>query len=420
MSTTTDRDTFRAVARHFTRSTAFSGKLAGQGAVEASADGATVVLSDGRTMVDFGSYAVTLLGHRHPAVVGAVRAQLDVMPVSSRSLVNPVTVTAATRLAEYFGGILPRVYLGLNGSDAVEAAVKLARLTTGRTRVLAVEGAYHGKSLGALALTHHSRFRAGLDAVLPAVTHVPADPDTVAREIADGDVAALVFEPVQGENGVRVLDPEILRGWCRAAQDAGVQVIADEIQCGLRRCGPRSVALDLGLPVDALLVGKPLGGGVVPVSALLCTDDLYQPLVEDPARHTATFSGQPLCAAAIPAALDAIELLAGTAAAVADQLGTGLRRIARDRPGVVREVRGRSLLWGVDFVDDAVAGEVMVELTRRGVIVSPCLSRPTTVRLLPPMVATTEQVEAVLTAFDDAVAAAEWTCRNSESTEAIS
>ncbi|SDH48838.1 putrescine aminotransferase [Actinokineospora alba] len=412
MSTAADRAVFQTVARHFTRATAFSGKLAGQGAVEHSADGATVTLSDGRTMLDFGSYAVTLLGHRHPAVVAAVRAQLDAMPVSSRSLVNPVTAAAAERLVGYFDGLLPRLYFGLNGADVVEAAVKLARLVTGRPRVLAVEGAYHGKSLGALALTHHPRFRAGLDAVLPAVTHLSADdPDAVAREVAAGDVAALIFEPVQGENGVRALPEDTLRAWCGQARAAGVTVIADEIQCGLRRCGPRSVALDLGLPVDALLVGKPLGGGVMPISALLCTDELYGPLIEDPARHTATFSGQPLCAAAVPAALDAIESLADHAESVGERLGAGLRRVAAARPGVVAEVRGRGLLWALDFTGDAVAGEVLVELTRREVIVSPCLSAPTSLRLLPPMVATAQEVDHVLATVEEALAAADFACR---------
>jgi putrescine aminotransferase len=398
---------FRAVSRHFTRSSALSGKLAGLGAVEARAQGARITLSDGRSMLDFGSYAVTLLGQRHPAVVEAVRGQLDTMPVSSRSLVNPVTAAAAERLAGYLGGTLPRVYFGLNGADAVEVAVKLARLTTGRRRVLAVKGAYHGKSLGALALTHHERFREGLTDVLPPTTHLdPGDPRAVARSLADGDVAALIFEPVQGENGARPLDPATLREWCRTAKDAGVPVVADEIQCGLRRCGPPSVALDMGLPVDAVLFGKPLGGGVVPISAMVCTDELYRPLTEDPVRHTATFSGQPLCCAAVPAALDTVEQLAPHAERIAVRLEAGLRDLARVHAGAVTGVRGRGLLWGVGFADDAFAGEVLLGLTERGLLVSPCLSRPGTLRLLPPMVASPDDVDEALAALGEAVHAA--------------
>src|SRR5215211_3772291 len=132
----TPRQVFRSIQRHLPPALALAGKLAGQGAVEANADGARITLSDGRKVLDFGSYAVALLGHRNAAVVDVVRAQLAAMPVSSRTLVNPVTVRAAEEVVGYLDGALPRVYFGLTGADAVEAATKLARIVTGRPRVL--------------------------------------------------------------------------------------------------------------------------------------------------------------------------------------------------------------------------------------------------------------------------------------------
>lgn len=385
--------TWANLRAHMSPALALAAKFAGQGAVEAGGSGCEVTLSDGRTALDFGSYAVTLLGHRNPAVVEAVRAQLDIMPTSTRSLGNPVAASAAREIVEYLGPDLPRVYFGLNGADAVEVAIKCARLATGRTKVIAVRGGYHGKSMGALALTHHSRFRDGLTDLLGGVAHVdPADPDAVGRHVRDGDVAALVFEPVQAENGVRPLDQNVLRGWCDDAKKAGAMVISDEIQVGLRRCGARSVALDAGLPVDGVLLGKPLGGGVVPLSAMVASDRLYQPLLRDPFRHTATFGGQPLCVAAVPAALSAIEANARNGELLADVMAAELSALRALHPQIITDVRGRGLLWGVDFARPELAGEVQIGLAQRGLLVSPCLSNPQTLRLLPPIVATPDQV----------------------------
>ncbi|WP_242587241.1 aminotransferase class III-fold pyridoxal phosphate-dependent enzyme [Streptomyces sp. MST-110588] len=334
--------------------------------------------------MDFGSYAVALLGHRNPDVVAAVHRQLDVMPTSTRSLANPVMAEAAAQLAAYLGGTLPKVYFGLNGADAVEVAVKLARLASGRDRVLAVHGGYHGKSLGALALTHNPMFRTGLRGATVDVVHIdPEDPQAVAKEIARGNIAALVFEPVQGENGALPLPLDVLRTWSRDAKEHGAFVIADEIQCGLRRCGERSVALAEGLPVDAVLVGKPLGGGVVPLSAVVCSQEMYEPLSADPFLHSATFGGHPLSCAALPAALKAIEELADHGRSLGETLAAGLRSLRERHPEVMRGFTGRGLLWGIDFSAAHAAGEVVVELANAGLLVSPCLSRPTTVRLLP-------------------------------------
>ncbi|SBT41768.1 aspartate aminotransferase family protein [Micromonospora auratinigra] len=401
------RDTFRRLRTHMSPAMALAGRFAGRGAVEVAGEGCEVVLSDGRRALDFGSYAVTLLGHRHPDVVAAVTAQLAALPVSTRSLANPVAAAAAEELVAYLGGGLPRVYFGTNGADAVEVAVKLARLATGRRTVLAVRGAFHGKTMGALALTWHPRFRDGLEGLLGGAAHAdPADPDAVRAVAAGGDLAAVIFEPIQGENGVHPLDPGILARWTADAHAAGALVISDEIQVGLRRAGPRSVALDAGLPVDAVLLGKPLGGGVLPVSAAVCADRLYHPLVDDAFRHSATFAAQPLGMAAVPAALHAIEANREQGERVAGRLAAGLDRLRAAYPEVVTEVRGRGLIRGVEFATAEHAGEVAFGLIERGLLVSHCLSRPQTLRLLPPIVAGDAEIDRALAALDGAVAAA--------------
>ncbi|MEU8685633.1 aspartate aminotransferase family protein [Streptomyces sp. NPDC048611] len=406
------RSTLGATRRHLSPQLALVHGMNGSGAIEARGEGARVRLSDGRSALDFGSYAVTLLGQRHPAVVAAVRRELDTLPVSTRVLANRTTAGLAEALTAWADpGRLTKVWLGLNGCDAVEAALKLARLATGRTRVVAVEGAYHGKSLGALATTWNARYRRSLEPLLGGVTHIPAQvsalPGAFAGdgEDADDGVAAVLVEPVQGEGGVRPLEPGFLRALADAAHAHGAFLIADEIQTGLRRCGPRLVSTDLGVRPDAVLLGKALGGGVQPLSAVVATPELYEPLSADPFVHTTTFSGHPLGAAAGLAALTSVEELAPRGAELSELFAAGLTGLAGRHPSLIREVRGQGLLWGVEFATPAAAGEVLMELGRNGLVVSPCLGRPEVLRLLPPLIATDEEAKEALAILDTVCAA---------------
>ncbi len=397
---------FGAYRDHGSPGIALAARLLGRSAYEVEADGAVVRLSDGRELIDLGSYAVNLLGHRHPAVVAACHAQLDRLPVSTRSLANAETSALMGELAARAGAPLDRVWLGTNGSDAVEAALKLARRGTGRPRVLAAQGGFHGKSLGALAATANPLFRTGVESALAPVTHLdPADAGAVAREAAAGDVAALVFEPIQGESGVRVLDTEVLRQWAADARAAGVFVIADEIQCGLGRCGPFSVAVDAGLEPDAVLFGKPLGGGVMPLSAMVSTTGFYTPLLKDATFHTVTFAGNPLACAAGRAALRALAALEGEGVRIATAFETQLGLLAEAYPQVVAGVRGRGLLWGLELQSAALAGELLLFLAEHGIVASPCLSAPTVVRLCGSLVLTDAQLQTAFAAIGRALAA---------------
>src|SRR5262249_50747202 len=160
------------------------------------------------------------LGHRHPRVTAAVHKQLDRLPISTRSLANPVTPALAARLVDFVGQpALTRCWFGANGTDAVECALKLARLATGRAKVLAVVGGFHGRSLGSLGATWSPRYRHGIEAALSEVVHLdPAKPESGRTEILRADAAALIFEPVLGEGGVVPLPADVLRTWTDAAR----------------------------------------------------------------------------------------------------------------------------------------------------------------------------------------------------------
>lgn len=400
------QEVFDLMRRHISPVLAFGAEMFGRGALEVEAEGVLVRLSDGREAIDFGSYGLTLLGHRNATVLDAVREQMERMTVTTRILASEVVARFASELVETVGGSLEGVWLGSDGADVVEAAVKLARKTSGRQRVLAVRGGFHGKTLGALALTWDPESRADLEPLLGNVTHIdPADPAAVRTEVAAGDVAALIVEPIQGESGVRPLDTEVWRQWADDAKGAGAYVISDEIQVGLRRCGPISMALEAGIPTDALLLGKALGGGVMPLSALLATPELHRPIAETPMWHSSTFQLQPLSCAAGRASLRAIDELAPRGEQLGRRLNEALDTLAREHEGLITEVRGTGLLRGVAFASAELGGGTMLGLAQRGLIVSPCLSSAETIRLLIPMVTTDDQLDRAFEIFSETLAA---------------
>lgn len=414
-------DVFETLRRRTAPGTAIAAKLAGAGATEDWAEGATVILSDDREVLDFGAYGVTLLGHRPPAVIAAVGEQLHRMTTSTRVLANPIAASFMEELMGRFAAPLERVWLGSDGADAVEVAIKLARRASGKMRILAVEHGFHGKTLGALALTWNPAFREGLEPLLQQVTHISRDdPEGVSREVVAGDVAAIVFEPVQGEGGARPLEPAVLRRWAQDAHAAGAFVICDEVQAGLRRCGPLCVAADAGIDVDAVLLGKALGGGVMPISAFIASDELYAPLRSDPTFHTATFGGHPLACAAGRAALAVNDELAARGVEIGTRLASALQALARTYPAAVDRIHGTGLMYGLELTTAGQAGNVLVDLAQAGLLVSPCLSAPRTIRLLPPMVTTDAQLELALDLLDAALAQAAQLPAEEDETQVLS
>jgi len=378
-------------------------RLLGRGAAEVSAEGPWVELSDGRSVLDFGSYAVTLLGHRHPRVVQAVRDALDLLPTSTRLLPNAATTGLASRLAEVAGGgTRSRVVLGLNGSDVVEASLKLAMAATGIPRLIAVQGAFHGKTLGALAVTDDDVHRRPFLPLFPHVRFVEPEPGAVADALREEPAAAVIFEPIQGEGGGRAIPADVLRAWSDDIHRQGGFVIVDEIQVGLRRCGPLSLTQELEIPADAVLLGKPLGGGVMPLSAAVCSDELYRPLLDDPFFHTATFGGHPLSCAAGVAALECLDDLGPAVDALAPVLDEGLRSLALRHPGVVTTTRAFGVFGVVDATTVEAAHLLLAEAARRGVLLAPCLGAPTTLRVLPPAIADPTDVVGGLGILDEA------------------
>ncbi len=294
-------------------------KLSGS-PLEVSAQGMTIVDHNGKSYLDFaGGYGVFTLGYRHPRVVAAVRAQLDVMALSGHTMFDALPGRLAKRLAELTPGDLQISFFANSGTEAVEGALKLARAATKRTKLVGTEGAYHGKTLGALAVSGREAFRAPFAPLLADVVQVPFG-DLAALADAVDDAAAVILEPVQGEGGVNVPPGGYLRGVRDLCDRSGAVFIADEVQTGFGRCGAL-FACDLeGVVPDVMTLAKGLSGGVMPIGAYVARPPVWNAAyAKAPLLHTSTFGGNPLACAAALAALDVL---------VEDELGSQRARCA--------------------------------------------------------------------------------------------
>ena len=355
--------------------------------VEVAATGSKVLGSDGHTYLDCGGFGVFLLGHCHPAVVGAVREQLERNPLATRLFLNPELAQAATDLAGVAPSGLDYVFLTNSGAEATELGLKLARLA-GKRHVIAMHGGFHGKTLGALSVTGQPQYRDPFGPLLPLVDFVPfGDPAALRSALTAQSVVLL--EPVQAEGGVRLPPDGYLRQVRQACTEAGAVMILDEIQSGMGRLGAWWGADLAGVTPDALLTGKILGGGVMPVGGVVASAQLFAPLNADPLLHSSTFAGSPLAAAAVTATIGAIKsegLIQRTR-----ELGPQVRALTADAvtahcPHLVTEVRGQGLLIGVDFVSPDAAAEFLIGLLDSHVIPSYSLNSAQVLRLTPPAI----------------------------------
>jgi putrescine aminotransferase len=372
--------------------------------VEVGSSGPLVFAADGETYLDCGGYGVFILGHCHPKVVEAASAQLARHPVATRLLVNPLLAEAATTLVGCCAENLEYAYFACSGTEVVEAALKLARLA-GRRRVIATEGGYHGKTLGALSVTGSRTFRKPFEPLLPDVCHVPFD-DVPALEEAlasDARPAVFVVEPVQGEGGVRIPADSYLAAARSLTTRYGALLVADEIQTGLGRLGDWWGVDRQGVSPDMLLVGKALGGGVLPVSAVVATAEVFDGLNRDPFIHTSTFAGAPLAMATAVATIGVLreEHIVERAFELGRELASSLVQAADVEGSPVLEVRARGLLIGLDCGDGERAGELVLELLHRRVLISNSLNAASVVRLHPPAVMEEKHVEWLVEALAD-------------------
>jgi predicted acetylornithine/succinylornithine family transaminase len=344
-------------------------------------DGVWLVDDEGRRYLDFAAgIAVVGLGHRHPAPLRAAHAQLDRLWHASNLFGTEPAAALSARLSARFGGA--RAFLCNSGAEAIEAALKYARKATGKAGVVALEGSFHGRTLGALSVTGQPTKRAGFEPLVPYVRF--AEPNDVASlEDAFGDdVGLLLLEPVQGEGGVRPLSAAFVEA---AAGYEGALLCLDEVQTGVGRTGTFFAFEGLGVQPDLVTLAKGLANGL-PIGCLLVRDGAPEGLV--PGDHGSTFGGNPVSSAAACAVVDAIDdaLLANVREQGA-RLASGLAALA-----AVTEVRGAGLLLGAEL--DRPAADVVAAALAAGLVVLSAGER--VLRLAPPLVVGPREVDRAL------------------------
>jgi acetylornithine/N-succinyldiaminopimelate aminotransferase len=354
--------------------------------------------ADGKEYLDLlGGIAVNALGHANPFVTSVISSQLATLGHVSNFFTSPTQIALAEKLlALAHAPAGSKVFFANSGTEAVEAAFKLARRNAGteaapRTKIIALEGAFHGRTMGALALTAKEAYRAPFEPLPGGVVHIPFG-DVAALEAAiDETVAAVFLEPIQGEAGVRPLPAGYLRAAREATTKAGALLILDEVQTGIGRTGKWFASEDAGIVPDAITLAKGLGGGF-PIGALVTFGEQTSSLLSA-GQHGSTFGGNPVATAAALATLHAIESqrVLDNVVAVGEYLRTGLA----DVDGVT-EVRGEGLLIGFDLDADVAPAVVTAGLDAGFIVNSP---GPRTIRLAPPLVLTTDQAGTFLAAL---------------------
>jgi acetylornithine aminotransferase len=354
-------------------------------------EGCHVWDAEGRRYLDLlGGLAVNALGHAHPALLEAVTRQLSTLGHVSNFFATPPQVALAERLLA-LAGTPGRVFLANSGTEAVETAFKIAR-RTGRPRIVAAEGGFHGRTMGALALAGKSGIREPFAPLPDGVVHVPyGDPDALVRAVA-ADTAAVVLEPVQGEAGVQVPPEGYLRVARQVTRRHGSLLVIDEVQTGIGRTGEWFAFQREGVVPDVVTVAKGLGGGL-PIGACLAFGDAAGLL--GPGSHGSTFGGNPVAAAAALAVTDTIERdgLLANAMDVGDHLRAAVGQV---RHPLVSGTRGRGLLMAVEL-SEPVATYAAAAALEAGFILNAVA--PDAIRLAPPLILTMDEADSFVAAL---------------------
>ena len=361
----------------------------------------------GREFIDcLGGFGIFALGHRHPKVVGAVKAQMDRLALHSQWMMNPVAANAARRLAEITPRNLRKTFWCSTGTEAVEGALKLARLYTGKKKFISTINSFHGKTFGSLSVTGRDLFRGPFLPLLD-VAFVPYGDASVIESAIDDETAAVILEPIQGEGGVIVPADDYLPAVREICWRLKVLLIFDEVQTGMGRTGKMFGCDYAGVAPDIMSLGKALSGGVIPCAAFHTTDEIFAAFHPNPFYHTSTFGANPMATCAAAATIETLqsENLIENCAAMGEYFKSGLQKLREQFPQIVRDVRGRGLLIGVEIVNAKVGESLAQRMFDRNVLIAYTLNKPEVIRIEPPLIITRELIDVALERFEESLVA---------------
>ncbi|MBQ9764152.1 MAG: aminotransferase class III-fold pyridoxal phosphate-dependent enzyme [Phascolarctobacterium sp.] len=381
-------------------------RFMGLASVEGHAQGWTITDSEGREFIDcLGGYGMFALGHRHPKVVEAVEKELYTMPMCGKVLFNRPMGELAELLAEITPGDLQYSFFVNSGTEAVEGCLKVARLATKRSKFVAAENAFHGKTMGSLTATGRDLYREPFKPLLDCFTHVPYGDTSAMEAVVDEETAAVILEPIQGEGGIIVPPKDYIKEVKAICEAKGALLIADEVQTGIGRTGTWFGVEHDDVKPDLMACAKALGGGVMPLGAIIGTPAAWQGLIEAPFLHTSTFGGNQMACAAGVATIKAIkeEDLLNRSAETGAYFKKGLEEIQKEFPEVIAEVRGKGMMIGVELTKEGAGGMLMSLMIDKSIIVAYTLNNPKVIRIEPPLIMPKEVVDYVLENFRSAV-----------------
>ena len=371
----------------------------------------------GREYIDcLGGFGIFNVGHSNPRVVKAVMDQLRRQPLHSQDLLDPLRGMLARTLALLTPGDLEYSFFCNSGTEAIEAALKLARAyNPAKQTIIGATKGFHGKSYGALSASAKGEFRRPFGPMLPNIEHVPFNDLVQLRRrmhtlsMVGEDVGAVILEPIQGEGGVNIPDDDYLPGVRTLCDEYGALMILDEVQTGMGRTGTMFCCEQSGIAPDMLCLAKAFGGGVMPAGAVVGTKAVFSRLFNNPFLHTTTFGGNPLACAAALATINVLieDDLPERAARMGERMLAGIKRAAAGHEAIVVDVRGRGLLMAMEFVSHEVGYELAKAMLGHGVLVAGTLVNARVVRVEPPLTITEEQADRVCVALADSFEAVE-------------
>jgi acetylornithine aminotransferase/acetylornithine/N-succinyldiaminopimelate aminotransferase len=350
---------------------------------------------------------VSALGYNHPAITHAIAEQSSQILHTSNLFYHRGTTELAMRLTEITG--LDRVFLCNSGTEAWEAALKLARAHAGRlraegkqlgTKFLAIEHSFHGRTMGSVATTHKQKYREPFAPVMPGVEFVAFNDVAALRGAFSTDVCAIAIEPIQGEGGINPVSQKFLAAARELCDSTGALLLLDEIQSGMGRTGKWCAYQHYGIQPDVTTLAKPLAGGI-PMGAMLCTEEAARSFT--PGMHGTTFGGNPLACAVAVAVVDEIKQsrLLDHITSTGDYFRTRLRDLQAKYPSIV-DVRGLGLMIGVELNSDALAKSILAGMMDRRILLN--RTHETVLRFLPPFLITREHVDQTIAALSELLA----------------
>jgi len=337
-----------------------------------------------------GAYGTCIVGHAHPQVVEAINDQAKKLIACHGSTYNDARATFVSKLITVLPVPLQRFFLTNSGAEALECAIKVARKATGKRKIVAIKGAFHGKTHGALSATWDPKYRRSFEPLVPDFVHIPFNDSETAKETITNDTAAVLVEPIQGEGGIRVPTRDWMALLSDLIHDAGGLLIADEVQTGFGRTGKMFACEHLGIEPDVLCLGKGIASGL-PIGATASTDIAISALTVG--EHTSTFGGNPVVCAAGSATIDVLigERLVDNAAKVGEYFKAGLLEL-KGTHRIVRDVRGLGLMLAVETRFDV--HEILLQALHEGVLLLD--AGRNILRFLPPLCMEPSHVDRVL------------------------